>query len=89
MRPTMIRLPFLMVSSKTLATLRIRRIVIGDYNLVLDTNLDRYGSSYNNKKAAKKVHEWMNEEMMRDMWRIRNPSEIFLFVGPGQSRKQN
>ena len=47
-------------------------VIIGDFNLVLDTKLDRRSSSYNNDKSQKVVKEKMDEFFLQDIWRIRN-----------------
>ena len=59
--------------SQNLMDFEQQKIIIGDFNLVLNAEIDRYGSSYNNKKAAKRLKDLMNEENLCDVWRVRNP----------------
>ena len=47
-------------------------IVLGDFNLVLDVNKDREGSTHNNEKAARKLQQLMNECLLTEVWRDRN-----------------
>ena len=49
------------------------RILLGDYNLVLNTALDRKNSSYNHDKAADTLRQLSEELMLSDVWRIQNP----------------
>ena len=48
-------------------------IVIGDYNTVMDVDLDRKKSSHINEKATKKIKEFMCRYSLEDVWRIQNP----------------
>ena len=48
------------------------KIVVGDFNLVLNVELDRYGSSSNHPKALKAVQELMTDFNLEDVWRNRN-----------------
>lgn len=47
----------------------------GDFNLVLDTVLDRYQSTHNNHKSLEIVKAYMNEASLNDVWRIKNPDK--------------
>ena len=49
------------------------KIIIGDFNVVLNENLDRGGSSYNNKKSKEVLNNIMEHYELCDVWRIRNP----------------
>ena len=49
------------------------KIIVGDYNLVLNTNLDRLNSHLNNVKACEKVCELMQTLYLTNVWRDRNP----------------
>ena len=62
---------------QNLMDLHWNRLIIGDFNLVLDTTLDRYNSNANNLKAAKRLKEMMNEYALSDTWRLRNIHERF------------
>ena len=58
-------------------------IIIGDFNVVLDPNLDRHGSGYNNKKAQATLLEIMNDMSLIEIWRVRFPEEkIFSWMKP-------
>ena len=59
---------------KSMVNMSSNIIMVGDYNLVLDTNLDRHGSSYNNKKAQMVLEQIMQELSLIDVWRVRNPN---------------
>ena len=58
-----------------------RRIIVGDFNLALDINLDRTSNSkHNNDKAAQIVNDYLDETYMCDIWRSRNEEEkIFTY----------
>ena len=47
-------------------------ILGGDFNLVMDPQLDRNGSSANHKRALMVLNEYMERNNMCDIWRIRN-----------------
>ena len=47
----------------------VHKILLGDYNLVLDTNLDRKNSSYNNNNACSAVKNIMQEYDLIDVYR--------------------
>ena len=51
-------------------------IMMGDFNLVLNTKLDRYKSSTNNEHALQALHQIMSDLFLVDIWRIRNPDTI-------------
>ena len=48
------------------------KIIIGDFNLTLDVNLDRENTYCNNNRAKEKVEEIMDHYSLRDVWRIHN-----------------
>ena len=48
-------------------------VVGGDYNLVLDMNLDCDGRLSNNFKSSMCVQAWMEESKFSDPWRVLNP----------------
>ena len=50
-------------------------IIIGDFNLVMNVQIDRVGSMYNNNKSLAVLEEIMNDLSLIDIWRIRNPDE--------------
>ena len=52
------------------------KIIVGDFNLVLDVTLDRYRSNHNNYRACRKLKEIMETYYLTDVWRDRNPSTL-------------
>ena len=52
------------------------RIIIGDFNLVMDVKKDRLKSNINNTKAEAVLKELMNEILLVDIWRILNEESI-------------
>ena len=48
------------------------KIIIGDFNLTLDVDLDRLNTYSNNNKARDEVENMMSEYCLKDVWRIRN-----------------
>ena len=51
------------------------KILVGDFNLVLDVEKDRKNTYCNNNKAKEEVENIMEEFSMKDIWRIRNPQK--------------
>ena len=49
------------------------KIVIGDFNLTLDVDIDRKNTYHNNNKARDIVLDIMDEYLLKDIWRERNP----------------
>ena len=49
-----------------------KKIIIGDFNLTLDVNLDRLNTYCNNNKALEEVNNIIDEFCLRDTWRDRN-----------------
>ena len=45
-------------------------IVGGDFNLVMDTNVDRLSSNQNHHRSLVAVQEYMNKSYLCDVWRI-------------------
>ena len=64
--------------SKTLEGFSENKIIMGDFNVVLDENLDRYNSNRNKntpiRKAATRhaLENILEEYCLADVWRIRN-----------------
>ena len=50
------------------------RLVCGDYNLVLNTSLDRKSSQYNNHQSAAYI-QGILDEGYTEVWRVRNPTK--------------
>lgn len=49
------------------------RIIMGDFNLTLEPDIDRLGTYHNNDRSKVILQEMMNELMMIDAWWILNP----------------
>ena len=61
--------------SKLLTERQEHKIIIGDFNLVLDVELDRENTFNNNNKAKYEVENIMDEYCLNDIWRIQNPEK--------------
>ena len=48
------------------------KIIIGDFNLALDVDLDRLNTYNNNNKSKEIVEGMMDEFQLKDIWRVRN-----------------
>ena len=54
----------------------LNRIVCGDFNFVMDLKMDKLnGRQHTNFKCRTKTTEWMEENNMQDIWRIKHPKE--------------
>ena len=51
------------------------RIIVGDFNLVLTPDLDSKNVKADNLKAQKILTAYMEETLLCDIWRIRNPDK--------------
>ena len=51
-----------------------QKIIIGDFNLVLDVDLDRH-NTYNNNKAMEEVKNIMEQYYLCDIWRIQHEKD--------------
>ena len=58
-----------------LSTVQHNKMVIGDYNLVLNEDLDRLCTNETNVKAQTEVYSMMEEFLLNDIWRSRNTLE--------------
>ena len=52
-------------------------IVIGDFNLVMDVNRDRVGSTQNNENSLKVVKDVCDEFMLSEIWRAKNNESCY------------
>ena len=48
------------------------KIVVGDFNLVLDVELDRENTYNNNNRAMEEVRNICDEFFLKDIWRVQN-----------------
>ena len=58
--------------------LRVRtehKVIIGDFNLTLNVELDRNDTYHNNNKAKEEVENIMDQYCLRDIWRVQNPDK--------------
>ena len=62
--------------AEELAGLSERKIVIGDFTLVLNVGKDRLNSRCNNDGAREVVKEMMGHYMLEDVWRCRNENSV-------------
>ena len=51
------------------------KIVIGDFNLTMDVDLDRKNTYHNNNNAKDELEDMMDEYCLKDVWRIQNPDK--------------
>ena len=52
-----------------------KTVILGDFNLVLNSDLDRYGSSTNNNKAKEMLEKIMENNYLSDVWRDRHEND--------------
>ena len=52
-----------------------KKIVIGDFNVTFDTELDRLNTPNNNDRNKEYLRNLMNEYLLEDIWRVRNPEK--------------
>ena len=60
--------------AKNLESRHEHKLVIGDFNLTLNVDLDRLNTYSNNSKAKEEVENMMDEFILKDIWRERNES---------------
>ena len=60
---------------KILESRQEHKIVIGDFNLTLNVELDRENTYNNNNKAQEAVFNMMEHYVLVDVWRIHNPEK--------------
>ena len=58
--------------TRLLTTRKEHKIIIGDFNLVLDVELDRENTYCNNNRALSELENMMKEYRLRDVWRVQN-----------------
>ena len=62
-------------------------ILGGDFNLVMNVKKDRLNPSTNNEKSLAVLQEFMDNENINDIWRIRNPDKQTFTWCHGGGRK--
>ena len=64
------------------------KIVIGDFNVTLDVEMDRLNTYCNNNKAKDKIEDIMDEFCLKDIWRTHNPqAREFSWIKRGRELK--
>ena len=48
-------------------------IIVGDFNVVMDVELDQNSTTHNNYKSEEKIKSLMDEYLLDEVWRNRNP----------------
>ena len=56
-------------------------IMVGDYNMVLSTSMDRKGNHTTNPQALKEITNIMDTLELVDIWRLKNPDLVRYTVG--------
>ena len=51
------------------------KILIGDFNLTLDVDLDRYNTYCNNNRSKEELENLIEQFQLIDVWRSRNPDK--------------
>ena len=59
---------------KVIADGQSHKMVVGDFNLTLRPDIDRYNSVERHTKSVSKLQAIMNEWNLTDLWRVRNPT---------------
>ena len=57
---------------KELRNKEVQKLIIGDFNLTLNVDMDRLNTYHNNNKAKEEVENLMDEFHLKDIWRIQN-----------------
>ena len=67
---------FFMDAFKCLDNYDRKRIIVGDFNTTLNSQIDRYpSSSNNNDKSAEVINKYLEDTLCSDIWRCRNPEK--------------
>jgi exonuclease III len=63
-------------------------VVAGDFNLVQNINIDKHGGlPRTNFKCQKLLKEWMEEEEISDIWRVKNPDKrVYTWISKTQHK---
>ena len=66
------------------------KIIIGDFNLTLNVELDRYNTYSNNTKSREVVEVMMEEFCLRDVWRNQNPDTLeYSWINGGDRQRRS
>ena len=66
---------FFMDIGTMLRTRQENKVIIGDFNLVMDNDKDRLNTYNNNNKAKDEVENIIEEYSLKDVWRIQNEND--------------
>ena len=55
-------------------------ILLGDFNLVIDMSVDSVNTLSNHNKSVEVLQQFMNETLLIDIWRVRNPELRLLLL---------
>jgi exonuclease III len=63
-------------------------IVTGDFNLVLNVNIDKQGGLPRTNFSCQKIlKEWMEDEGLSDIWRVKNPNKrVYTWISKTQHK---
>ena len=61
---------------QNISELHWNKLIIGDFNLVLDVKKDRYKSTHNNSRACERLKQMIEDLNLSDTWRTRHPNDI-------------
>ena len=64
--------------SKNLQEGSHHKLIIGDFNVALNADVDRYRTQRNNDQSKEVIKNVMEEYVLSDVWRDRNPGKIML-----------
>ena len=56
------------------------KVIIGDFNVAMDVELDRLNTYHNNERARREIDNLIEEFNLKDIWRIRNPKQQNLLM---------
>ena len=66
---------FFIKIGKLIAERSEHKIIVGDFNLVLDVELDRCNTYCNNNRAKEELENLSEEYSLRDIWRLQNENK--------------
>ena len=75
--------------AEKLITRNENKIIIGDFNVVLDVEKDRLNTYANNEKSKQELINMMDEYSRKEIWRERNPgTSIYSWIKGNQNNEQ-
>ena len=74
--------------AEILSTRQEHKVVVGDFNLTLNVQLDRNDTYCNNNKSLEVLENIMDEFCLRDVWRVQNGDKReYTWTKPGNINK--